>query len=84
MQDSFNLGARMLPREAHCGVARAAMVFLGDAIMDLLAEEAIPAFNMCAQHGPPCARMHSLAHPSFPVFEAWLAGGLPAAAWVAR
>ena len=47
-QDSLNLGARMLPREPYCSVARAAMTFLGDAIMDLLTEDAIPAYNMYA------------------------------------
>lgn len=38
----------MLPREPYCSVARAAMTFLGDAIMDLLTEDAIPAYNMYA------------------------------------
>ncbi|BDA50846.1 Exocyst complex component 6B [Coccomyxa sp. Obi] len=48
LTDSLNLGARMLPREPYCAVARAAITFLGDAIMDLLAEDAIPAYNMYA------------------------------------
>lgn len=36
----------MLPREAYYSVARAVVVFLGDAVLDLLREDAIPAYNM--------------------------------------
>ena len=38
----------MLPPGAYAAVARAVMVYLGDAVMDLLTDEAIPAYNMYA------------------------------------
>ena len=38
----------MLPPGAYAAVARAVMVNLGDAVMDLLTDEAIPAYNMYA------------------------------------
>ena len=38
----------MLPRGAYVAVARAVMVYLGDAVMDLLTDEAVPAYNMYA------------------------------------
>lgn len=38
----------MLPSDVYHSVARAVVVFLGDAILDLLKEDSIPAYNMYA------------------------------------
>ena len=36
----------MLPGDAYQAIARAAVAYLGDAIMQLLAQDGVPAYNM--------------------------------------
>ncbi len=56
----------MLPREPYCAVSRAAMTFLGDAVMDLLTEDAIPAYNMCAPLFGPYSLLRAPVAPPCP------------------
>ena len=38
----------MMPSESHHSVAQAVMMFIGDAILDLLLDPSIPAYNLYA------------------------------------
>jgi hypothetical protein len=56
----------MLPGDAYHSVARAVVTFLGDAVMDLLRDDAIPAYNMYAlvQLSRDVARLRAFAEVS--------------------
>ena len=49
-QSAFSTGARMMPSESHHSVAQAVMMFIGDAVLDLLLDPSIPAYNLYALH----------------------------------
>ena len=38
----------MMPTESHHSVAQAVMMFIGDAVLDLLLDASIPAYNLYA------------------------------------
>ena len=46
MQNAFSTGARMMPTESYHTVARAVITFIGDAVLDLLLDASIPAYNL--------------------------------------
>ncbi len=48
MQNAFSTSARMMPTESHHSVAQAVMMFIGDAVLDLLLDASIPAYNLYA------------------------------------
>ena len=48
VQTAFSTGARMMPTESHHSVAQAVMMFIGDAVLDLLLDASIPAYNLYA------------------------------------
>ncbi len=48
LQEALTLGGSMMPGEAYEHVARAIFGYMGDALMALLAEDAITAYNMYA------------------------------------
>ena len=48
VQNAFSTGARMMPAECHHTVSQAVMVFIGDAVLDLLLDSSIPAYNLYA------------------------------------
>ncbi|KAK9819680.1 hypothetical protein WJX72_001042 [[Myrmecia] bisecta] len=48
LQEALAMGKAMLPAEPYEHVARATFNYIGDAIMNLLAEDLVPAYNMFA------------------------------------
>ncbi len=70
----------MLPGAAHVGVGRAVAAKLGDAVMELLTEDAIPAFNMYAlfRLSQDLARLKGFADSCADVPDMAVRGILPA------
>lgn len=50
VQNAFSTGARMMPTESYHSVSQAVMMFIGDAVLDLLLDNSIPAYNLYAVH----------------------------------
>jgi hypothetical protein len=46
LQNAFSTGARMMPTESYHTVVRAVITFIGDAVLDLLLDASIPAYNL--------------------------------------